>query len=80
MVLDCGFDLLWLNADISLRGGGGTMLQQPLNQRDVVIVFVVDLRRIPFAETVSADPFQIQIVAHNFQLLLDGSISMYRCV
>ena len=56
------------------------MLQQPLNQRDVVIVFVVDLRRIPFAETVSADPFQIQIVAHNFQLLLDGSISMYRCV
>ena len=65
MVLDCGFDLLWLNADISLRGGGGTMLQQPLNQRDVVIVFVVDLRRIPFAETVSADALELQIVTDD---------------
>ena len=51
------------------------MLQQPLHQRDVVIVFVVDLRCIPLAETVGADPFQIQIVAHDFQLLLDGSFS-----
>ena len=75
VVLDCGFDLLRLDADVSLRGGGGTVLQQPLHQRDVVIVFVVDLRCIPLAETVGADPFQIQIVAHDFQLLLDGSFS-----
>ena len=26
MVLDCGFDLLWFNADVALRGGGGTVL------------------------------------------------------
>lgn len=75
VILDCGFDLLRLDADVSLRGRGGTVLQQSLNQRNVVIVFVVDLCRIPFAETVGADPFQIQIVAHDFQLLLDGSFS-----
>ena len=74
MVLDCGFDLLRLDADVSLRGGGGTVLQQPLHQRDVVIVFVVDLRCIPLAETMGADPFQIQIITHDFQLLLDGSL------
>ena len=39
-----------------------------------MIVFVVDLCRIPLAETVGADPFQIQIITHDFQLLLDGSL------
>lgn len=75
MVLDCGFDLLGFDTDVSLRGGGGTVLQQSLNQRNVETVIVVDLRRIPLAETVGADPFQIQIITHDFQLLLDGSFS-----
>ena len=62
MVLDCGFDFLRLNADVSLRSGGRTMLQQPLHQRDVVIVFVVDLRCIPLTETVGGDSLEVQMV------------------
>ena len=56
MVLDCGFDLLGFDADVSLSGRGGTVLQQSLNQRNVESVFVVDLRCIPLAKTVGAAP------------------------
>ena len=71
MVLDCGFDLLWFNADVPLCSGCTAMLQQPLHQRNVKAVCVVDLRCIPLAEAVSADPLEVQIVAHDFQVLLD---------
>ena len=71
MVLDCRFDLLRLDADVPLRGGGGTMLQQPLHQRYVKAVCVVDFRCIPLAEAVGTDTLVPQVIAHDFQLLLD---------
>lgn len=73
MVLDRCFDFLRLNADVSLCGRCAAVLQQSLNQRNIKAVFVVDLCCIPLAEAVCADSFQFQIVAHDFQLLLDGS-------
>lgn len=73
MVLDCCFDFLRLDADVPLCGGCATVLQQPLNQRNVKAVCVVDFRCVPFAEAVSADPLEVQIVTHDFQLLLDCS-------
>lgn len=45
-----------------------------MNQGDVVAVGLVNLRGIPLAETVSADARKSQIVTHDFQLLLDGSL------
>ena len=55
MILNCLLNSLWLNADIPLCGGGRTMLQQPLYQRNIEAVSLVNLRCIPLAETVSTD-------------------------
>lgn len=49
------------------------MLKQPLNQGNIIAIGLIDLRGIPFAEAVSADTLKAQIVADQFQLLLDGS-------
>ena len=57
---------LWLNADVSLGGGSGTVLQQPLDKGNVESVIVVDFRCIPLAEAVGADAINVQIVAHDF--------------
>ena len=62
MVLDCGFDLLGFDADVSLSGRSGTVLQQSLNQRNIESILVVDLRRIPFAKTVGGDSLEVQMV------------------
>ena len=65
VVLNCLFDLLRFDADVPLCGGCAAVLQQSLNQRNVKSVCVVDLRCIPLAETVGADPLITQIVADD---------------
>lgn len=55
MVLNRLFYPLWLDTDITLRGRGGAVLQQPLYQRYVIAVIFVNLRGIVFTETVGAD-------------------------
>ena len=42
MVLNSLFDPLWLNADVTLRGGGTAVLQESLDKSDVIAVFPVD--------------------------------------
>ena len=70
-MLNCLLNSLGFDADVPLCGGCATVLQQPLNQRNVKAVCVVDFRCVPFGETVGADAIKTQIVAHDFQLLLD---------
>lgn len=55
MILNCLLNSLRLNADIPLRGGCGTVLKEPLHQRYVKAVFVVDFRCVPLAEAVGTD-------------------------
>ena len=55
MILNCLLNFLRLNADITLRGGCGTVLKEPLHQRYVKAVCVVDFRCVPFAEAVGTD-------------------------
>ena len=71
MVLNCLLNTLGFDADVPLGGGSGTVLQQPLDKGNVEPVFVVDFRCVPLAEAVGADALKAQIVAHDFQLLLD---------
>ena len=71
MSLNGCFDSLRLNADVSLRNGGGAVLQESLDKGNVIAVGLVDFRSIPLAETVSADALKTQIVADNGELLLN---------
>lgn len=71
MVLNCLLNSLGFDADVPLGGGSGTVLQQSLDKGNVEPVFVVDFRCIPLAEAVGTDAINVQIVAHDFQLLLD---------
>ena len=71
MVLDSLLYPLRLNADIPLRGGGAAMLQQPLHKGDIVTVILVNLRRIPLAEAVSAYVGIVKIITDDCKLLLD---------
>ena len=73
MILNGLFNPLWLNADVTLCGGGTAVLQKPLNKGDVIDIGLVDLCRIPFAETVGADALVTQIVADDPQLFLNCS-------
>ena len=61
MSFDSRFDPLRLHADITLSSGGGTVLQKPLHQGNVITTVFVNLRSVPFAETVSADALKAQI-------------------
>ena len=73
MVLYCLFDSLWLDANITLCGGGTAVLQEPLDKGDVIAIGLVDLRCVPFAKTVGADALVTQIVADDPQLFLNCS-------
>lgn len=53
---------LWFDADITLCNGGGAVLQQSLHQRNIIAVVLVDFRRVPLAEAVSADALIAQII------------------
>lgn len=70
MILNCLLNSLWLNADVPLRSGCGTVLKEPLHQRYVKAVCVVDFRCVPLAETVGTDTLVPQVIADNVKLLL----------
>ena len=61
---------LRLDADVSLGHGGGAVLQKPLDKGNVIAVVLVDLRRVPLAEAVSADALIAQVIADNRKDLL----------
>ena len=42
MVLNGLFDPLWLDADVTLCGGGTAVLQEPLDKGNVIAVRLVD--------------------------------------
>ena len=71
MVLNCLLNSLGFNADVPLGGGCAAVLQKPLHKGNVEPVIVVDFRCVPLAEAVGTDALVVQIVAHDFQLLLD---------
>lgn len=43
------------NSNVTLRDGGGTVLQEPLHKGNVVAVGLVDFRSVPLAKAVCAD-------------------------
>ena len=55
MILNCLLNSLWLNADITLRGGCAAVLKVPLHQRYVKSIGIVDFGCVPLAETVGTD-------------------------
>ena len=54
------------------------MLQKPLHKGNIIPIGLVYLCGIPLAETVSADARKPQIITHDFQLLLDGSLADWK--
>ena len=43
------FNSLRFNADIPLRSGRRTVLKQPLNQRNIIAIGLIDLRGVPLS-------------------------------
>ena len=70
MILNRLLDPLRFNTNVPLCGGGTAVLQEPLHKGNVIATVLVDLCGIPFAEAVSADSIETQIVTDNVQLLL----------
>ena len=65
VILNRLFDSLWLEADVTLWGGGTAVLQKPLHKGDVIAIRLVDLRCVPLAKTVGTDSLETQIVTDN---------------
>ena len=61
---------LRLDADVPLRHGGGAVLQETLDKGNIIAVVLVDLRRVPLAEAVSADALIAQVVTDAGEDLL----------
>ena len=74
MVLNRLLYALRFDANVALGGGGGAVLQKPLDEGDVIAVVLVNLRGIPLAEAVGADALMAQVVANDCQLLLYGPL------
>ena len=55
MPLNGFFNLLLLDADISLCHGGGRMLEELLNKGNIIAAVLVNFCGIEFAETVGGD-------------------------
>lgn len=66
---------LRLNADVSLRDRCTAVLQEPLDKGNIIAVVLVNLRRVPFPETVRADTLIAQVVTDHCKLLLHGACS-----
>ena len=79
MFLDCLLNFLWLNADISLGGGGTAVLKESLHECYVKAVCILDFRCVPLAETVGADTLVPQIMADNVKLLLHCTLFFRKC-
>ena len=65
MPFNCLLDPLRLNADVPLRHGGGAVLQEALGQGNILAIVLVNLRRIPLAETVGADALIAQTALYH---------------
>ena len=78
MILNRLFDPLWLDSNVTLRGGGTAVLQKPLHKGDVIAVGLIDLGCVPFAKTVGADALVTQIVADDPQLFLNCSFCNWK--
>ena len=61
---------LGLDSDISLGRGGRSMLQQFLHQCDIVTVGLINIRCVPFSETMRSYALIAQIVTHERKLFL----------
>ena len=75
MILYRLFDSLWLNADVTLCGGGTAVLQELLDKGNVISAVLVNLCGIPLSEAMGADTLIAQIVTDDVKLLLDSSLS-----
>ena len=71
VILNGCFDPLRFNADVSLRDGGRTVLQEPLDKGYVIPAGFVNLCGVPLAETVGADALKPQVVTNDGKLLLN---------
>ena len=78
MTFNCLLNSLRLNANITLRYGSRTVLQEPLNKSNVIAIVLVNLCRVPFAEAVGAYALIAQIVADYSKLLLDCPLSYWK--
>ena len=67
MILNCLLNLLRLNADVSLRGGGTTVLQKPPHKSNVIAVGLVDTKGKP------TNSEFIALIADKLQLQLKSS-------
>ena len=74
MVLNCLFNPLRFDADVSLGSGGAAVLQQTLDEGDVITIVLVNLRGIPLAEAVGADSLIAQIITDDGKLFLNCSL------
>ena len=70
MVLDRGFELFLLDADVALGDRGAAVLQELLDQGDVIAVGLIDLGGEEFPETVGADPGEAKEITDVLQMLL----------
>ena len=73
MSLNCPFDFLLLDPNVSLCDGSGRVLQELLDKGDIVVAVLVDFRSVELAEAVGADTEDPQIVTDQLQLLLDST-------
>lgn len=73
MCLYCLFNTSWLNANVALGDACAAVLQKALNKGNVITAVLVNLRCVPLAEAVCADPLKAQVIAHKGKLLLNGS-------
>lgn len=78
MSLYCFLYPLRFDTNISLRSRSRAVLQEPLDKCDVVAIVLVNLCRIPLAETVGAYALKSQVITHDFQLLLDCPFSNWK--
>lgn len=72
MSLNRLFDPLGFHTDITLRDRRAAVLKQPLHERDIVTVVLVDFGGVPFSETVCTDSIIPKIITNKLDLLLDS--------
>ena len=73
MSLNSLLDSLWFDANVTLRGGGASVLQESLDESNVIATTFVDLSGVPFPEAVSAYAVVAKVVTDNVELLLYSS-------
>lgn len=70
-------NLFLLDSNVPLNNRRAAVLQKLLDQSDVVVAVLVDLRGIVFSEAVSADASDTQVITDELELLLDCPLSQW---